>query len=114
VILPDAQAYYPTVPFPIDHIIARQHGGRTTFGNLALSCLHDNSQGANIAGIDPLTRNSPRSSIRDGTSERHFRWNGPTRSAGLIGRTTIVVLAMNDLTSSGSVDRRSKKDSSAR
>lgn len=34
------QAFYPTVPFPIDHVIARQHGGRTTLSNLALSCLH--------------------------------------------------------------------------
>jgi hypothetical protein len=23
------QGFYPTVPFPIDHIIARQHGGQT-------------------------------------------------------------------------------------
>jgi hypothetical protein len=22
------QAFYPTVPFPLDHIIAQQHGGR--------------------------------------------------------------------------------------
>jgi 5-methylcytosine-specific restriction endonuclease McrA len=51
------QAYYPTVPFPIDHIIARQHGGPTTLGNLALSCFHDNShKGPNITGIDRVTR----------------------------------------------------------
>lgn len=31
------QACYPTVPFPIDHVIARQHGGKTTANNLALS-----------------------------------------------------------------------------
>jgi hypothetical protein len=23
------QAFYPTIPFPIDHVIARQHGGAT-------------------------------------------------------------------------------------
>jgi HNH endonuclease len=34
------QRYYPTVVFPVDHIIARQHGGPTAPGNLALSCLH--------------------------------------------------------------------------
>jgi HNH endonuclease len=34
------QAFYPTVTFPIDHVIARQHRGPTTLGNLALSCLH--------------------------------------------------------------------------
>ena len=37
------QVFYPTVPFPIDHVIAQQHRGATVFGNLALSCLHDNS-----------------------------------------------------------------------
>ena len=31
------EASYPTVPFPIDHIIARQHGGLTIPENLALS-----------------------------------------------------------------------------
>jgi hypothetical protein len=35
------QSCYPTVPFPIDHIIARQHGGSTSLENLALSCLHE-------------------------------------------------------------------------
>jgi hypothetical protein len=29
------QAFYPTVPFPIDPISAQQHGGPTVFGNLA-------------------------------------------------------------------------------
>jgi len=29
------QVFYPTVPFPIDHIIARQHAGSTAPGNLA-------------------------------------------------------------------------------
>ncbi len=49
--------FYPTVSFPIDHIIARQHGGLTLLGNLAVSCLHCNShKGPNIAGIDPVTR----------------------------------------------------------
>src|SRR5207248_165001 len=48
------QALYPTVPFPIDHVISRQHGGLTILSNLAFACLHDNShKGPNIAGIDP-------------------------------------------------------------
>jgi HNH endonuclease len=37
-------AFYATMPFPIDHIIARQHGGPTIPENLALSCLHDYQQ----------------------------------------------------------------------
>lgn len=93
------QALYPTVPFPIDHIIAQQHGGHTVLGNLALSCLHDNShKGPNIAGIDPVTRKltqlfNPRRHRWD----RHFRWDGPYLvGKTAIGRVTIIVLAMND------------------
>ncbi len=92
------KVYYPTVPFPIDHIVARQHGGPTTLGNLALSCLHDNSdKGPNIAGIDPLTRRITKLfNPRRHKWNRHFRWDGPyLRGRTAIGRTTIVVLAMN-------------------
>ena len=32
---------YP-LPFHVDHIIARQHGGLTIAGNLALACLYCN------------------------------------------------------------------------
>jgi 5-methylcytosine-specific restriction endonuclease McrA len=38
------ESNYSTVPFPIDHVIARQHGGSTTLENRALSCLHDNTR----------------------------------------------------------------------
>jgi hypothetical protein len=92
-------AYYPTVPFPIDHIIAQQHGGPTMLGNLALSCLHDNAhKGPNIAGIDPVSKKLTKLfNPRRHKWERHFRWDGPYlvgRTA--IGRVTIAVLAMND------------------
>ena len=41
------------LPFQIDHILARQHGGATEFENLALSCFHCNRyKGSNIAGWD--------------------------------------------------------------
>src|SRR5262249_22546398 len=94
-----SQAYYPTVPFPIDHVIARQHGGPTTLGNLAPSCLHDNlHKGPNIAGIDPLTRKLTKLfNPRRHKWERHFRWDGPYPIGRTgVGRTTVVVLAMND------------------
>ena len=92
------ESTYPTVPFPIDHIIARQHGGATTHDNLALSCLHDNThKGPNIAGIDPRTQRITRLfNPRRDRWVRHFAWDGPCvvgRTA--VGRTTIVVLAMN-------------------
>jgi len=41
------------MPFQIDHIIARKHGGETVASNLALSCYNCNMhKGPNIAGID--------------------------------------------------------------
>jgi hypothetical protein len=93
------QVFYPTVPFPIDHVVARQHGGQTAANNLALSCLHCKShKGPNIAGVDPRTRVLTRLfNPRRNKWERHFRWDGPF----LIGRTatgrvTVGVLAMND------------------
>ncbi|HTU22612.1 MAG TPA: HNH endonuclease signature motif containing protein [Gemmataceae bacterium] len=93
------QAFYPTVPFPVDHIIARQHGGPTTLHNLALSCLHCNShKGPNIAGIDPKRKRLTKLfNPRRHKWMRHFRWDGPYlvgRTA--VGRVTVAVLAMND------------------
>jgi hypothetical protein len=92
------QVLYPTVPFPIDHVIARQHGGSTVLSNLALSCLHCNShKGPNIAGIDPKSKKLTKLfDPRRHKWRRHFRWDGPYligRTA--VGRVTIAVLAMN-------------------
>jgi hypothetical protein len=92
------QALYPTVPFPIDHIIARQHAGATVENNLALSCLSCNShKGPNIAGVDPRTRKlTPLFNPRRHRWGRHFRWDGPYLVGRTpVGRTTVAVLAMN-------------------
>jgi len=84
--------------FPIDHIIAQQHHGQTTFENLALSCPHCNNQkGPNIAGHDPQSRRLTRLfNPRRQRWSAHFRWQGPILD-GLtaVGRTTIYVLDMN-------------------
>ena len=95
-LLPQAHS---TVPFEIDHIIARKHDGPTVADNLAFACFFCNSaKGPNIAGIDPLTgKNVPLFHPRRQKWSRHFRWNGPV----LVGRTqsgraTIAVLAIND------------------
>jgi hypothetical protein len=93
------QRGYPTVPFPIDHVIARQHGGATARNNLALSCLHCNShKGPNITGIDPVTGKLTRLfHPRRYKWEKHFRWDGAYLvGKTAVGRTTILVLAMND------------------
>jgi hypothetical protein len=93
------QQYYPT-DFEVDHIIARQHGGRTVLSNLALACLHCNShKGPNIAGIDPRSTSTRPIRLfhpRRHKWDHHFRWDGPSlvgRTA--IGRVTIAVLAIN-------------------
>ncbi len=88
----------PFYTFPIDHIIAEQHGGLTVAGNLALSCLRCNlHKGPNIAGRDPLTRKlTPLFHPRRHKWAYHFRHIGPVIiGVTAIGRTTVNVLAMN-------------------
>lgn len=84
--------------FPIDHIIAEQHGGRTIASNLALSCYRCNlHKGPNIAGSDRETgKLVPLFHPRRHKWEHHFAWDGPRligRTA--IGRVTIAILAIN-------------------
>jgi hypothetical protein len=87
-----------TFRFPLDHIIAQQHGGATKENDLALACTRCNGfKGPNLAGIDPLTKELVRLfHPRRDTWNDHFRWHGPRligRTA--IGRATICVLAIN-------------------
>jgi hypothetical protein len=91
-------AFVSEFTFPIDHVIAQQHGGETNLENLALSCSHDNyHKGPNIAGIDPLTRKlTRRFNLRRNRWRAHFAWDGPILiGESAIGRTTLSVLAMN-------------------
>jgi HNH endonuclease len=86
------------IPFEIDHIIARKHGGRTLTSNLALTCWYCNSfKGSDLTGIDPVTRKLTRLfHPRRHKWDWHFRYDGPIligRTA--IGRTTIRVLQIN-------------------
>jgi HNH endonuclease len=84
--------------FPLDHVIAQQHGGQTTFENLALSCPHENfHKGPNIAGLDPETRRLTRLfNPRRQRWSAHFAWEGALLiGKTAIGRTTIHVLKMN-------------------
>ena len=85
--------------FCIDHVVARQHGGKTALDNLAFSCLHCNAhKGPNVAGTDQQTGQLVRlfDPRQDDWSE-HFAWSGATL-IGLtaIGRATIHVLAINE------------------
>ncbi len=91
---------YPAyrLPFQIDHVIARQHGGDTVAENLALCCLHCNRhKGPNLAGWDNRDRKmqrlfNPRTDVWEDHFElRGYRIDGKTRT----GRVTVHVLAMN-------------------
>ena len=95
--LPESSSY---LTFPIDHVIARVHGGLTEADNLALSCQFCNTnKGTSLSGIDPLNGRITRLyHPRKDSWSKHFEWDGPTL-IGLtsFGRTTIAVLLINDL-----------------
>jgi hypothetical protein len=89
---------FSILPFEIDHIIARKHGGKTLASNLALACYYDNSfKGSDIASIDPYSgKLTGLYRPRRQRWSRHFRWDGPVmvgRTA--IGRTTAMLLQIN-------------------
>jgi len=53
-------------PFHIEHVIARQHGGATEMGNLALACWTCNlKKGPNLSGSTRKPGRSLRYSIRE-------------------------------------------------
>jgi 5-methylcytosine-specific restriction endonuclease McrA len=87
------------LPFVLDHIVARQHGGKSVIDNLALCRGFCNRhKGPNVAGIDARTKLlTPLFNPRRDQWVEHFRWSRD-RMIGLtaIGRVTIEVLAMND------------------
>src|SRR3954452_11333999 len=82
----------------IDHIIATQHGGKTSPENLALCCGRCNLyKGPNIAGLDSESGQLARLfNPRSDNWREHFRWEGAS-AVGLteIGRATIAVLMIN-------------------
>jgi hypothetical protein len=87
--------------FEIEHVIPRQHDGRTTFGNLAYACQRCNKhKGPNLAGIDRTT--SRTKLVRVFNPRRHvwlfhFVWDGPwVVGRTPIGRVTVALLDMND------------------
>jgi HNH endonuclease len=88
-----------SIPFEIDHVIARKHNGNTVPGNLAYSCFYCNSRkGPNIAGLDPDTGElSPLYHPRLDRWDEHFRWDGPLLVGRTpLGRSTIAVLGINE------------------
>ena len=86
------------IPHEPDHIIAEQHGGKTSLENLALACLHCNrNKGPNLTSIDPETRQivaiyNPRNQRWD----EHFYLDGALIEAfSSTGRATANLLKLN-------------------
>jgi hypothetical protein len=93
-----ASAVLLGVDFHIEHVIARQHGGRDVESNLALACPECNlRKGPNIATIDPDSGKivpvfNPRmESWSDHFEERDGFFVGKTAT----GRGTVTLLAFN-------------------
>ena len=88
-------------PFEIEHVIAKQHGGPTSLGNLANACLRCNKKkGPNLSGIDRVASRTRLVRVFNPRRHKwsaHFRWAGAVlvgRTA--IGRVTVQLLRMND------------------
>jgi hypothetical protein len=86
--------------FTLEHIIARQHEGPTSMGNLAWACLQCNShKGTNLAG---LLHEGGASALVKLFNPRRHKWIKHFRLEGAfivgltaIGKVTVQVLAMN-------------------
>ena len=93
-----AQESEPFFRFHVDHVVARQHGGETVSGNLALACHFCNRhKGPNLASINPLTGElvplfHPRS---DRWTEHFERVEDRIEGRTAVGRATATLLCMN-------------------
>jgi hypothetical protein len=85
------------LPFQIEHIIAKQHGGRDDPDQLCYACPQCNwAKGPNVAGM-LAGKLYPLFNPREQVWSRHFRW----KDAVLVGKTkigvvTVQVLNIND------------------
>ena len=82
-------------PHEVDHIIAKQHGGKTEFANLALACFHCNRRkGPNVSAVDPETgRIVELFNSRLHRWADHFRIDGPRIVPfSEVGRATVRLL----------------------
>jgi 5-methylcytosine-specific restriction endonuclease McrA len=91
---------YFVFPAHIDHIIASQHGGKTTLENLCVACPPCNLQkGPNIATLhaDDPTRVIPLFNPRTDVWHEHFQLieTGHIRGRTVCGRATETLLKLN-------------------
>ena len=85
--------------FHVEHITPRQHRGKDTTENLALACHHCNlHKGTNLSGIDPQTGELTRlfHPRLDDWNEHFTQHGGEVTGKSAIGRTTVILLRMNE------------------
>jgi HNH endonuclease len=88
----------PLIPFHVEHIVSRQHGGSNDPNGLALACDRCNAyKGPNLTSIDPETQAvvalfNPRES---GWSEHFAVRGGHILGVTPTGRATVRLLNMN-------------------
>lgn len=92
------QSATPLIPFHLEHIVAKQHGGTDDPSGLALACDRCNAyKGPNLTSIDPDTQEivplfNPRADIW----EDHFELRGGhVYGKTPAGRATVRLLNMN-------------------
>src|SRR5438552_7849235 len=70
---------FAEIPFHLDRVMSRQHGGKTQLDNLALACCFCNRyKGPNLSGVDPVSNAVVRLfNPRQNAWEAHFSWSGP-------------------------------------
>lgn len=86
------------LPFHLDHVIAQQHGGKSSPENLAFACCYCNRyKGPNLTSIDPESgRIVPLFHPRQHVWEAHFQWEGSRLAAKTpLGHATIELLQIN-------------------
>ena len=82
-----------------DHIVPRQHGGKTEANNLALSCMRCNRyKGSNVGSFDPQTgKLVPFFHPRTQKWTDHFRLEGEIiRPLTAEARVIVKILRLND------------------
>lgn len=95
-LLPDVNYYYRHEP---DHILASQHGGKTSAENLAFTCFSCNRfKGPNLTSIDAETGIIiPLFNPRTQVWSEHFSLDGPTiHPLTAESRVTASLLRLND------------------
>jgi 5-methylcytosine-specific restriction endonuclease McrA len=93
-----SQKFEP-LPFHIEHIIPRRHGGKDVAENLALACHHCNlCKGTNLSGLDPRTEKLTRlfHPRLDDWDDHFANRSGEIIGLSAVGRTTVNLLRMNE------------------